>query len=159
MLSLIDQIGYHLPWAEDTIELPTNAQTQRSHIKLNFYYRNALDCVKTLLGEPTLKDHMDFCPRQEFDGQGHRIFTEMSTGNWWWRVQQQLPQGATVIPIILGSDSTKLSILCGNQSAWPVYISIGNIHKDVRYKKSAMSLILLGFLPKHIYIFSYYLKT
>jgi hypothetical protein len=103
--------------------------------------------VKALFGEPTMKEHMDYYPKRVFDGDNCRIYTEMSTGNWWWRIQDQLLEGATVIPIILGSDATRLTVLCGAQTAWPVYISIGNIHKSVRYKKAARSLILLGYLP------------
>ena len=95
-----------------------------------------------------MKEHMAYFPKRVFDEEGRRLYSEMSTGNCWWRIQEQLPDGATVIPIILGSDATKSTVLCGSQTAWPVYISIGNIHKDVRYKKVARSLMLLGFLPK-----------
>jgi hypothetical protein len=151
MFKLIDHITYDLPWTEDIIEVPVKMardKNRQSYRELKFYYRNSLDCVKALFGEPTMKEHMDYRPKRVFDAESHRIYTEMSTGNWWWRVQEQLPDGATVIPVILGSDATKLTVLCGSQTAWPVYLSIGNIHKDVRYKKAARSLMLLGFLPK-----------
>ena len=40
--------------------------------------------------------------------------------------------GGTFIPIILGSDKTTVSVGMGQNDYWPVYISIGNIHNNVR---------------------------
>ena len=44
-----------------------------------------------------------------------------------------LPMGATLAPVILASDSTKLSVLGGDnlKTAWPVYLSLANIAKHV----------------------------
>jgi hypothetical protein len=51
------------------------------------------------------------------------------------RVQEGLPEGATLIPIILGSDKTRLTMLSGNKEAWPVYMSIGNIQHQGTLRK------------------------
>lgn len=61
--------------------------------------------------------------------------------------QGALPVGATVVPIILASDKTKLSQFRGDQVAWPVYMSIGNIAKETRRQVSARATILLGYIP------------
>ena len=39
--------------------------------------------------------------------------------------------GATLVPIILGSDKTMVSVAMGQNEYWPIYISIGNIHNNV----------------------------
>ncbi|KAF8244159.1 hypothetical protein K440DRAFT_559696 [Wilcoxina mikolae CBS 423.85] len=68
----------------------------------------------------------------------------MWTADWWWKTQASfslLENGSTVIPVILGSDKTILSTLSGDKSAWPVYLSIGNLSK-------LNGLILIGFLPR-----------
>lgn len=61
--------------------------------------------------------------------------------------------GATIIPVIISSDKTQLTLF-GNKSAYPVYITIGNLPKAIRKKSSRHSQILLGYLPaehfKHI---------
>lgn len=61
--------------------------------------------------------------------------------------------GATIIPVIISSDKTQLTVF-RNKSAYPVYITIGNIPKDIRRKPSRQAQILLGYLPvtslKHI---------
>ncbi|KAF8248626.1 hypothetical protein K440DRAFT_649801 [Wilcoxina mikolae CBS 423.85] len=56
----------------------------------------------------------------------------MWTADWWWKIQESLPDGSTVVPVILGSDKTMLSTLSGDKSAWPVYLSIGNLSKAKR---------------------------
>ncbi len=45
--------------------------------------------------------------------------------------QEKLPKGVTLVPIICGSDKTLLTTMAGNQSAWPVYITVGNIPKHI----------------------------
>ena len=62
-------------------------------------------------------------------------------------LQEHLPDGATIAAIILSSDKTQLSVFQGDKSAWPVYITIGNISKEVRRQPSAHATILLGYLP------------
>lgn len=61
--------------------------------------------------------------------------------------QQRLPIGATIVPVILSSDKTKLSQFRGDKSAWPIYLTIGNLSKDIRRSPSMHGTILLGYLP------------
>ncbi len=50
----------------------------------------------------------------------------MYTGNWWWEKQKKLPIKATIIPILLVSDKTKISLSHRDQVLWLVYVTIGN---------------------------------
>ena len=47
-------------------------------------------------------------------------------------LQENLPEGATVAPIILATDKTQLTAFSGDKQAWPVYLTIGNIDKKIR---------------------------
>jgi Plavaka transposase len=49
------------------------------------------------------------------------------------------------VPIILGSDKTTVSVATGQNEYWPIYLSIGNIHNNVR-RAHRNGVALLGFL-------------
>jgi hypothetical protein len=148
-INTIDEIDYDLPWTSATLNVPPALKKENSgwNSPLTFHYRNALECIQSLFGQPSLLEHMEYGPKRIFDGQGNRIYTDLSSSNWWWETQEKLPDGALVLPVILGSDATQLSVLSGTAKAWPVYISIGNIPKDIRYIGRQQSLMLLGYLP------------
>ncbi|KAI6028035.1 hypothetical protein PISMIDRAFT_99001 [Pisolithus microcarpus 441] len=56
-------------------------------------------------------------------------------------------EGAIVTPVILSSDKMTLSQFNGDKKAWPVYLTIGNISKDIRHQVSAHAMLLIGYLP------------
>ncbi|KAF8535311.1 hypothetical protein BDD12DRAFT_752851, partial [Trichophaea hybrida] len=54
--------------------------------------------------------------------------------------------GATIIPLICRSHETQLSDFSGDRSAWPIYLTIGNIHSPIRNKYSYIAHMILAFL-------------
>ena len=54
--------------------------------------------------------------------------------------------GATVIPLIVSTDRTQVTLF-GNKTAYPMYLTIGNLPKEIRAKPSRCSQILLAYLP------------
>jgi hypothetical protein len=54
--------------------------------------------------------------------------------------------GATVVPVLLSSDRTQVTVF-GSKTAYPVYLTIGNLPKDIRQKPSHCGQILLAYLP------------
>ncbi|KAI9434940.1 hypothetical protein H4582DRAFT_2112453 [Lactarius indigo] len=97
---------------------------------LQFHYCEIIPCIRSLFGNP------------EF---AHRL---MHTGDWWWSVQTSLEAhhpGATVVPLIISSDKTQL-MLFQNKSAYPIYMGIGNIPKEIHQKPSRTAQMLIGYI-------------
>ncbi|KAG2081953.1 hypothetical protein BD769DRAFT_1633506 [Suillus cothurnatus] len=115
------------------------------------YYRNIIKCVKLLYGDPDFARYLTFAPERHYadDDQTVRLFHDMHTGKWWWETQKKLDEhcpGGTIVPIIISSDKTQVTMFC-NKTAYPVYLTIGNIPKEIRRKPSSGSHILLAYLP------------
>jgi hypothetical protein len=52
-----------------------------------------------------------------------------------------------VIPVILGSDKTHLTVLSGDKKAWPLYLSIGNIKSRIRNSQNQRAWLIIGYIP------------
>jgi hypothetical protein len=53
--------------------------------------------------------------------------------------------GSMFVPVILGSDKTTVSVGTGHNEYYPLYMSIGNIHNNVR-RAHRNGVVILGFL-------------
>ena len=57
--------------------------------------------------------------------------------------QEALPQGATLLGVVLSDDKTNISVMSGNRMAHPLLISLANIDAHLRSKASAHAYLLL----------------
>ncbi|RPD75308.1 hypothetical protein L226DRAFT_462412 [Lentinus tigrinus ALCF2SS1-7] len=115
------------------------------------YARDVLECVEALFGDPEFAPLLLLVPERHYADEDCtiRVYFDINTGKWWWATQKEIEKtnpGATVIPIIISSDKTQLTVF-GNKTAYPVYMTIGNLPKDIRCKPSRRGQILLAYLP------------
>ena len=57
------------------------------------------------------------------------------------------PLEAAIIPFLLSSDKTVMSLSHGDQTLWPVYITIGNLDSKIWRSQIRPGTLLLGSIP------------
>ena len=52
-----------------------------------FYFRDPMQCVAYLMKQPCFREYLVYAPIREFDPSGERMYSEMHTAEWWWKMQ------------------------------------------------------------------------
>lgn len=117
----------------------------------NCHFRDPEELVKGILANRSLEGSFDVVAYQEFDSPGKRRYKDFFSANWVWDQSEILSansqnEGATLVPIILGSDKTTVSVATGANEYYPLYMSVGNIHNSAR-RAHKDGLVLVAFLP------------
>ncbi|KAJ7832325.1 hypothetical protein B0H14DRAFT_3871967 [Mycena olivaceomarginata] len=128
--------------------LPGRPKFTRSEVVVGgeafeLYSRNIIECVRALFGDTDFAPYLFVVPERHYADQDKtiRLYHNTHTGKWWWSTQVKAILLRHNIPILLSSD------MFGNKAAYPVYMTIGNIPKEIRRKPSRRAYILLAYLP------------
>ncbi|KAI6033569.1 hypothetical protein BKA83DRAFT_4486662 [Pisolithus microcarpus] len=113
------------------------------------YFHDSLECIEALFNHPYYADHMMYTPFRVFTSAERvvREFSEWMSGEMAWRMQSKLPLGATLCGVILSSDKTHITNMCGGKVAHPLLISLANIKMAVRNKASSHAFLLNALMP------------
>ncbi|KAG2132524.1 uncharacterized protein EDB93DRAFT_1309634 [Suillus bovinus] len=115
------------------------------------WFRDPHTVVKNMLANPDFKGGIDYTPYREFQEKDEqRRYKDFMSGDWAWQQADEIAQdpqthGAAFVPIIVGSDKTTVSVATGQNDYYPLYLSIGNVHNNVR-RAHRNALVLVGFL-------------
>lgn len=162
LLQKVDSLPERAEWQERWLSFK-----DRPNEKHLLQFRDIIQAIRALLGSPDHADKIVYRPQHIFRdaSRKQRIYGEMWTGQWWHavqvsaslfiavhrvlmgqNVQSLLPTGAAVAPVIIATDKTQLTQFSGNKSAYPVYMTLGNIPRSLRRKPSEHACILIGYL-------------
>ncbi|KAH9009824.1 hypothetical protein EDB85DRAFT_1881130, partial [Lactarius pseudohatsudake] len=86
---------------------------------------------------PDFDCEFDYIPFCEFDAKKRRRWQDFMSGDWAWREANRIAadpttRGSLLVPPILGSDKTIVSVATGQNEYYPLYLSIGNVRNNVR---------------------------
>ncbi|KAI6156556.1 hypothetical protein BKA82DRAFT_3964805, partial [Pisolithus tinctorius] len=132
--------------------------------KIELVYRDGLEVVESLFGNPIFAQNMSFDPLHVWRNTEHE-YSEWFTAHEATRIQvscfkaltasctrlmfvkDTLPEGATIIPIIAASDKTPVTKHTGNLEMHPLFLTIANIDSDIRMKATAHAWRCVAFMP------------
>ncbi|KAG2144136.1 uncharacterized protein EDB93DRAFT_1105038 [Suillus bovinus] len=147
----IDALPSGPEWRSTTLEF-TNYTTARP---IELIWRDGLEVVKDLFANPIFSNHMMYDPHIVITGS-EREYGEFFTANMAFDIQvgllisskvNNLPEGATMVPIILASDKTPVTRMSGGLEMHPVFLTIANIQSEVRMKATAHAWRCVAFIP------------
>ncbi|KAI9455985.1 hypothetical protein HD554DRAFT_2207366 [Boletus coccyginus] len=147
----IDAIPYgDCPWQSFSVrysgQLPENSP---SWMVANYdvWYHDPLRILEQQIGNLEFVGEIDYGAKVVTDENGQHKVCDLMSGQWVWDQLELIAQdldtrGATFAPIVLGSDKTTVSVGTGNTEYYLLYISLGNVHNNVRHSHSGVVTIL-----------------
>ena len=74
-----------VPWKQVEVQVRGGVTTE----PMTLYFRDALECFKSLFGNPLFSGYMDFVPRREYadEEKTERLYNEIMTGDRAWTLQ------------------------------------------------------------------------
>ncbi|KAG8737219.1 hypothetical protein FRC10_008451 [Ceratobasidium sp. 414] len=147
MMDNLDKLPHGPGWGAYELQSKVNEHsTKRSYLLT----RDVVGVVGDIMANPGFNGLMHFAAERHYTTEdcSNRVYGNPWTANWWWRTQYRIPdKSATIIPLIIASDRTRLSSMSGGQEGYPVYVSVANIDKSVRRQTSSGATVLLAYLP------------
>ncbi|KAK0461537.1 hypothetical protein IW261DRAFT_1554347 [Armillaria novae-zelandiae] len=118
----IDKLLMGPEWTCKVFELQGDLLDENKWPKIEeveLWKHDPVSCIQELMGDACFKKHMRYVPKHVYlDNEHHsRVYNEIASADWWWKVQKLLPKGIIVVPVIISSDKTQLSCFSGNNQA------------------------------------------
>ncbi|KAL7283046.1 hypothetical protein ACG7TL_002470 [Trametes sanguinea] len=113
--------------------------------------RDTLSVAESLAASSDFNGKFDYVPFEEFTGPDCRRVSNLMSGCWAFAKADKISEdvqchGSMLVPIVLGADKTTVSVATGHQEFHLVYMSLGNIHNDMR-RAHRESVVPIAFLP------------
>ena len=105
LLRAVDSLPPGVQWNLENIKLTGDMVDEEGNTmteELELWYRDPVECIRELVGNPMFQDAMKYAPEKLFeDKEGNdEVVNEMWTGEWWWKLQvspTQLQWGGSLL--------------------------------------------------------------
>ncbi|KAH9172245.1 hypothetical protein EDB89DRAFT_2114235 [Lactarius sanguifluus] len=104
------------------------------------FYCDPLKCMQSILSNPLVNNYIGFTPFHVYE-------SAWLSGDVAWSMQSQLPDGATLLGIVLSSDKTNISAMTSGRVAHLLLMSLANLLMDFHMKGMNHAFLLLALLP------------
>ncbi|KIM52513.1 hypothetical protein SCLCIDRAFT_32581 [Scleroderma citrinum Foug A] len=123
------------------------AKPTKSPVRL--FYHDSVECLESLFQHLLFHDKLNLAPHRVYRTAERlvRVYSEWMTGDVAWEIQNKLPDGATLLGIMLSSDKMNISALVGDRCAHPLLLGLANIHMLTHLKISSDVFLLVALLP------------
>ncbi|KAA1476942.1 hypothetical protein DENSPDRAFT_758082, partial [Dentipellis sp. KUC8613] len=117
----------------------------------DMHYRPLWDWLKDVIDEPSLSSQFEWDAQRIFkyneENQGFsRVYHEPWSGDDWWNIQTELPDGASPVFLLLYADKTRLSSF-GGAKGYPVVARIVNLPSHIRNGNGVGGGRVVGWIP------------
>ena len=160
MLGWIDVLPTTSTW--QTVQLEIQGYPTTTPIQL--IWRDGLETVRSIVSNPVFANNVTFDPikiqqngvreygewftsQEAFSIQVRLAFNTAGISDTNFEPQDQLPAGASIVPIIAASDKTPVTRHTGGLEMHPLFITIGNIDSDVHMKATSHAWQCVAFIP------------
>ncbi|KAG9079264.1 hypothetical protein FS749_008660 [Ceratobasidium sp. UAMH 11750] len=149
MHSDVDKLKHGPPFELCDIDISDGKRPRTQYL----IRRDIIKITRQMMADPTQKGSFKTRPAKVWTSAARkeRVWGESCYSEWWWNEQEKLAKeghrDATIVPLILATDQTMLSVMCGGQKAYPLYMSLANSSKRRRRKKKKKGTAVAGYLP------------
>ncbi|KAJ3474086.1 hypothetical protein NLI96_g12658 [Meripilus lineatus] len=141
VLSTIDNIPLgDLPWSSFNVRytgpIDEDSPSWKRHV-YTVHTRNTFAVQANFLKNQDFARAFDRVPFRAYAQNGSRQWSNLMSGQWAWKQADEIAKdpnthGSMFCPVILGSDKTTVSVATGHREFHPVYMSLGNLHNNMR---------------------------
>ncbi|KAI9568687.1 hypothetical protein HD554DRAFT_2204916 [Boletus coccyginus] len=143
LLSWIDILPTTSTW--QTVQLEVQGYPTTSPIQL--IWCDGLETVRSIISNPGFCEQYCFRPHRNSTEQQHMEKQKIFSSQEAFRIQDQLPVGVSIVPIIAASDKTPMTQHTSGLEMHPLFITIGNIDSDIRMKATSHAWQCVAFIP------------
>ncbi|KAG1867751.1 hypothetical protein F4604DRAFT_1881626 [Suillus subluteus] len=133
MFTFMDALPKGPKWRCTTIHIEGYITAHPVHL----IWRDALEVTRHIFGNLVFANDMEFDPYEIKWMSCSRAHD----------IQDQLPPGATIVPIILASDKTPVTRQSGGLEMHPMFLTTANIRSDIRMKATAHAWSCIAYMP------------